>query len=502
MPLISFFKRNADILLAAAAGFTVILLFTRHSGIGIEPDSVVYLSVAENFYDKGKLVDFTGGALTDFPVGYPIFLSCVTFLTALKPLVFAPALNALLFALLIFLGGYIMDRYMQPSKWYKWAILCCIIISPCLLEAYSMLLSESLFIIFETLFFIAIYSYLRSHSVKWLIVSALLASLASVTRYVGITIIATGALVILLNNQLMLRKKVKDLVIFSTISSCLLIINLVRNFTISGTITGGREISGTSLMQNMHDAGTVFYDWLPFTNGNYKGAGLFFALLIAVLLAFCVQRFLRTNGTESFLNTVTVFTIIYLLFVVITASISRFETLYSRFFSPVYIPLIWITSNWLRQFFKKYILPGKTRVAMTMGILVFILFQYGQLDTDNETWDGVKDAGIPGYAEDQWRLSPTVEFVEKDAGLFQKGYTVYSDASDALYFFTGRVGKFLPHKEYKPGIAEFLHDRHCYVVWFNDGENSDLVDQHFITGIKKMKLLKQFGDGAVYEYNE
>jgi len=502
MSFIAHLKRNADILVAAAAGFIVILLFTRHSGIGIEPDSVVYLSVAENFHDKGKLVDFTGGALTDFPVGYSVFLSCIMLLTGLKPLFFAPVLNALLFALLIFLAGCIMDRYMQQSRWYKWAILCCMIISPCLLEAYSMLLSESLFIIFETLFFITIFSYLRSHSIKWLVVSALLASLASVTRYVGITIIATGGLLILLNSQLLLRKRVKNLFIFSAISSCLLVVNLVRNFTISGTMTGGRERSTASLTENMHDAGTVFYDWLPFTNGHYKGAALFFVLLIAGLLAFCVRQFLRNPVAVSFLNVVNVFSITYLLFIVITASISRFETLYSRFFSPVYIPLLWIISNWLLQLFKNYILPGKKWVPMAMGFIVFLWFQYGQLDTDNETWDGVKDAGIPGYAEDQWRLSPTVQFVEKEPKLFQKGFSVYSDASDAIYFFTGRVGKFLPHKQYEPGIAEFLHDRHCYVVWFNDGENTDLVDQHFITSIKKMKLLKQFGDGAIYEYNE
>jgi hypothetical protein len=34
-------KKNADSLLAAAAGFIIIFLFTRHGGIGVEPDSVV-----------------------------------------------------------------------------------------------------------------------------------------------------------------------------------------------------------------------------------------------------------------------------------------------------------------------------------------------------------------------------------------------------------------------------------------------------------------------------
>ena len=85
---------------------------------------------------------------------------------------------------------------------------------------------------------------------------------------------------------------------------------------------------------------------------------------------------------------------------------------------------------------------------------------------------------------------------------FKPGYTIYSDANDAIYFFTGRQGKFLPHKEDSPGKKSFLNDRHCYVVWFNDGENTDLVNRDFILNIKKMKLLKQFNDGAIYGPDE
>ena len=85
---------------------------------------------------------------------------------------------------------------------------------------------------------------------------------------------------------------------------------------------------------------------------------------------------------------------------------------------------------------------------------------------------------------------------------FKPGYTIYSNANDAIYFFTGKSGKFLPHKLYQPGIKDFLDDPHCYVVWFDDGENPDLIDKKFITNIKKMKLLKQFNDGAIYGYDQ
>ena len=135
-------------------------------------------------------------------------------------------------------------------------------------------------------------------------------------------------------------------------------------------------------------------------------------------------------------------------------------------------------------------------------LFIFLSLQYNQLAADYETWDGVKDAGIPGYTEDQWRYSETVLFIQKDSLPFQKGYTIYSNANDAIYFFTGRQAKSLPHKEDYPEINQFLNDRHCYVVWFNDGDNFDLVSRDFIVNIKKMRLQKQFSDGAIYGYSE
>ncbi len=289
------FKKNAASLPAAVAGFIIILLFTRHGGIGIEPDSVEYLSTAQNLHDKGRLIDFADDPLVVFPAGYPFFLACVSWLTGLRPLVFAPVVNAMLFALTIYMAGYMMENFMRPSKWYKWAILSCIVISPALLEVFSMLMSESLFVVLEMLFFIAMYKYFRSHSTKMLMVAALLASFASVTRYAGITFTLTGGILLLLGPHSSLRKKITDTCFFSVVSILLLIINLVRNYSFTGTATGGRETSVTSLYENSHDAGSVLYDWLPFLQGHYKGAALLFILLIAALIFLTIKRYLR-NG--------------------------------------------------------------------------------------------------------------------------------------------------------------------------------------------------------------
>jgi len=500
MTRLTFLKKNIDSLIAAAAGFFIIFLFTRHSGIGVCPDGVVYTTAAENLRTTGKYIDFSHGPVIDFPAFYSIFLSGLMWLTGLKPLAFAPFLNALLFALIIYVAGLITEQFEYKSKWYKAAILSCIVLSPGLLEDYSMMWSETLFILFLLLFIMAMHRYLRFDSKKALIAAAIVTSVACITRYAGITIIITGGIIILLNNKLSLQRRFFDGLIFGAISPLLLIINFWRNYMVSGTLTGHREPSITPLIANMHDAGVVFSNWLPFAHDNYGTAIVVILAIVVGLIVLCTRQLVRDNRIFRYESIAAAFALFYILFMIITATISRFEGLNSRFMTPAFIPLLWSASYWLvplekqrKTFVKKFSLAA-------MGILLLVGFQYNQIAADAETWDGVKDAGIPGYTEDQWTKSETVQFIEKDALPFKKNYTIYSDAYDAIYWFTGRPGKFLPPREYEPAVKDFLKDPHCYMVWFNDGANSDLVDLNFITRIKKMKLVKQFSDGAIYEY--
>jgi hypothetical protein len=364
-----------------------------------------------------------------------------------------------------------------------------------------MLWTETLFILLFLLFMMAMRRYLLSSSGKALITAALIASMASVTRYAGLTIIAAGGLLLLLNTKLPLKKRIKDLALFSVISPLLLIINLIRNYTVGGSLMGLREKSITSLVQNTHDAGSVFCGWLPILNGHYKAAVFVTILIIAGLAWIFLKQFLADKKIKDYVGMAAVFSVIYILFMIVTASISRYETLNSRFMSPVFIPLLWCGSNWVISLTSQS-KPSVKKWRVILGLILFLGFQYNQLNADNETWDGVKDAGIPGYTEDQWTKSETVLFIQKDSLPFQKNFTIYSNAYDAVYFFTGRPGKFLPHKESPEETRQFLSDHHCYVVWFDDGENFDLVHKDFITRVKRMKLVQEFNDGAIYELNE
>jgi hypothetical protein len=163
--------------------------------------------------------------MMDFPAFYSIFLSGIQFLTGRTPLQTGPILNGLLFGLLIFLCGWLMEQFTVRSKTYKWILLSCIVLSPCLLEVYCMIWSETLFLLLILVFIIYARRYFRSHTVRALLPIAIIAALACVTRYAGISLILTGGGLIFCDRDLPWKKKIGHLFLFGLIACSLLALN-------------------------------------------------------------------------------------------------------------------------------------------------------------------------------------------------------------------------------------------------------------------------------------
>src|ERR1700722_3617265 len=127
------YSGDYDALPVAIAGFFIIQALCSYGGIGVSPDSVVYISTAQNIHDHGVINDFTNMPVMDFPAFYPIFLGSLLFLTGRSVVTFGPVLDGLLFALLIGVCGWMMNRFSRVSRGYTFILLLFILGSPCLL---------------------------------------------------------------------------------------------------------------------------------------------------------------------------------------------------------------------------------------------------------------------------------------------------------------------------------------------------------------------------------
>ncbi|MBS1665460.1 MAG: hypothetical protein JST68_30745 [Bacteroidetes bacterium] len=495
---------NYDALLAAIAGFIIIQLLCSYGGIGVSPDSVVYLSTAQNIHDHALINDFTNQPVMDFPAFYPIFLSGILFLTGGgSVLSYGPILDGLLFGLLIWLCGWMMDRFSVVSRWYKWTILIFIVLSPCLLEIYTMIWSETLFLLLSVFFIIGCHRYFHTHSTRSLLLIGVLAGLACVTRYAGVAVVAMGGFLMLCDGRLRWSwRKIGHMALYGVVSISFLALNLYRNYKLTHTLTGYREKGLTPFLTNLHDFGSVFCDWLPFFNERYDSA-VFVALVFLVLITgIFVYRLVRRVDFFSYDTIAITFFIVYGGFILYTSTVSRFQQLDSRLLSPLFLPWLWGGTIWIPAAIRRAG-PRWKPAGLGLAAVAGVCFLLGEIKAWRENWEGIHYAGIPGYTETQWLKSQTLDYVRTHKDRFQLPGNVYSNASEGLWFLAGMMkSDLMPHKEFPEDIAYMFRSKYFVVIWFNDADNSDLIDMDYIKANKPLVEELDFNDGAIYFFKD
>jgi hypothetical protein len=390
------YLKNIDCLVAALIGFYIIHLFARYSGIGISPDSIMYASTAQNIHDHFSLITFNNTPLVFFPVFYPFFLSICIFLSGgTDPISAGSVINAMLFGTTIFLTGRMTTKFKAPSVIYKWLILAAVILSPALLEIYMYLWSETLFILVILIFIIAYHNYLQTHGTKALIIVAVVAAICCITRYAGVTVVATGGLLILVDGRLAWKKKITHLLVFGAIGISLLVGNLILNAHSTGLSTGTREPSITPFSENLYYFGTVILDWagLP---ASFDPIAVAFAVIVIVGLSTLLIVRTAQHHLNSFENIIICFTLVYGLFILIIATISRFERMNSRLLSPMFIPLLLSFTCWIPDLIK-YIKFRKKWLLAAPFVIAMLAFEFTIAKVDYQKYDDFKDYGILSF---------------------------------------------------------------------------------------------------------
>ncbi len=495
------YLKNLDSLIAAIIGFYAIYLFTAYSGVGLSPDSIMYASTATNIQAHGTLLTFNKTPLVFFPVFYPFFLSIIQFISRVNPISAGAVINEFLFAGVIFTSGWIMEKFISHSRIYKWIILIAIILSPALLEIYSFLWSETLFIFEILLFIIAYWRYEQRHTAKSLLIVAGVTAVACITRYAGITMVGTGGLLLLLDNKLLIKKKIGHILLYGFASISLLVVNLIVNRLSTGLSTGTREPSITPFTKNLYYIGTVINDWGSLSNGADAFAVLIASVILLALIGVLTWK-TYTGRINSYENIVIAFAVVYWLFIAILATFSRFETINSRILAPMFIPLLIACTSWVPDVLI-LIRPRIVKYALAcIAVIMMLAFEYSTYQTDYQRYDDEDGYGIPGYSDDSWNKSEFVAFLKTHKSLFKPGIPIYTDADEAVYLFTGMSSTLIPHKFLKADVEKLYKVKRFYLVWFDNLYNTELVSLPDILKNKKLVKIGSAKEGEVYYCDE
>ncbi|TDO22481.1 glycosyltransferase family 39 protein [Pedobacter duraquae] len=480
----------------ALLSFGLVILYTNYNGVGVSPDSIVYLSTARNIATNFSFTEYSGDRLVDFPLGYPIFLALIKLISWTDPLTIGPIINGLLYAVLILLADASMKVHRQFQAWNRYLILIVIAISPALLQIYAMLWSETLFLVLSLLALLLLMRYVSNPSIKKLLICCISVALACITRYAGITLVGTGLALIFFHSQLDWRNKIKHLLLFWILSVSLLCVNIIRNTLVNGTPTGSREPGIVSLQTNFSFYTQIVANWFP----NHGMPDRLVAFVVTATLIFFIVMMMMPIWKRYKYGTVehvcSVFVIAYTVFILGISTLTHFEQLNNRFLTPIYVPAIIVILIWLSRSLNKLHLSTAARKFVIsiflVGLICFNVFTvYHMIDI-------TKNYGIPGYTDKFQKNSATALFLKKRPHFFDPKIPVYSNAHEAVYFLSDMKAAELPHKNDPITTNRFLKGSLNYLIWFYQTKDTDLLDSATVMAHRQIIGQYKFNDGAIF----
>lgn len=245
-----------------------------------------------------------------------------------------------------------------------------IIVSYPLARVSSYVLTETLFILITILALLQMGLFSNGRRDKPIFLFMIvLSALAPLLRWMGITVIFTGVLLILTSRRSPVRVRLQHAAIYGTASFLPVGLWLTRNWIVSGTLTGGRgDATNQALWDSLSQIGDLVYLW---TFAQREPGWLMVCMWMAgALIVLQAAMFLITrrnlatdfrkiwskkiSSSEDFKARPALpfaaFTIVYFVALIVAAPLQVHDEIINRYLAPIYVPLAVVATVWLDRF--------------------------------------------------------------------------------------------------------------------------------------------------------
>lgn len=489
-------------------------------GIGLSADSTDYIAGAVNLRGghgyTTPLVPWdserTLMPITLWPPGYSLALAGLLFLIPHYATA-AAFLNLLLFAASTGLTTWIVHRQTN----HRLATLIAggaMVLSPAMIHVHSHAWSEPLFILLVLIGLVGQERFLQTQQSRFWLGAALAGSAATLTRYIGVSALLAGALVILWTSRGSGRRRIAIVGGYSLLAGLPVLLWLGRNQLLTGTQTGARRPADPgTLTQIVPDflQGLVGWfvpvprqtesllSWLLF--GVVLGAGIFLlyrrrslapplfhtpqSIVLAPYLAFIASYALALLGS---------------------AAVTATDAIDNRLLSPLFPPLIIVL---VRALTVKH--PDHARHStayITRGAILIVALALTLFPAINMIRDVVHFTLVPQgryFSAARWRNSQILYAVQRGQDPFSATTPIYANAPFPFLLYDDRAVRHLPRSYERTRTADLVADFYqavaarSGVVVFLDGYTKRLqLSEADLQASGWFRLVGQFQDGRVY----
>ncbi|NIS83314.1 MAG: phospholipid carrier-dependent glycosyltransferase [Anaerolineales bacterium] len=439
------------LILIAVLGLVLVLLYTRF-GAGVGGDAVRYVVGAENLLLGNGYSYKSGGGeivpITAFPPFFPMVLAGLG-LTGVDLFELARLLNALLFALTLFLCGYMLYRHTR-SIWAS-IIACLMILTPyTLVQIFGWAMAEALYIFMMLLTILGMAVYLDRENPWILVGTAILSGLASLTRYVGLGLVGAGALSILVLSKAEWRRRLVHVILFSVLGITPIVIWFGRNARVAGTLANRSLIfhpmRGDLLRQYAEEIASwlvpVQFDLPRIRYRLLLSIGIFILGALLVLIPrIRSKNWKNASPSGSYLDLpwillINIFS--YLMVLVLNSMFLDAGTTpgaVSRYLAPVFIMIVMLFASWVSRLLEGTKLVSLSRIGIaTLSVALILLYaqRTAKLILDPELTLGYVTAKMFWTEEIQalQAIEPT--------------QTIITNNTELAYILSGRTAYMIP----------------------------------------------------------
>ncbi len=417
-------------------------------------DSAAYVAVAKNLAAGlgFQVTRPSGEAATLIAPVYPLLLAGLSRL-GLPILSAARGLNIILIGIFVLWMGYSFNRLSRTS-WLAIPVSLLMVVFPVILDLFSGMMTEPVYLVlnYAGLFFLCFY--LLGEKRSFLAAAAILGGLAAITRFIGISLLFVGVIVLFVFSQAKLRRKTADSLVFAGLFIAATLPWDIWYFFHRDTSAPLEMPAWTNPWDYLQPVRSglvnVLWGWIPFDGfipvDRYLWKAAILTLIVVLfLLVFgwsAVKRYGKsfskwtTDRDIRIIGVMSTYIMLYLgVFIFIYLFRIPAQDIDERTLLPIYPALVVI-------FFAlvSHLLGANPGRQGKTGIIVFawiavLVGSAAYLPPSLAMLQEYHQKGA-GYTGEAWRLSPTIQAVQA----LPKDTVIISNDTGAILFLTGRFG--------------------------------------------------------------
>ncbi len=510
-------KFRIFLLVLSAVGLVLILLTTSKYGAGVSSDAARNLSTADNLLAGKGFVDMLGSPFVLWPPLYPLVMAGISLISGWTTFQAAWYLNVALYAVNIWLSGWLLYRVFPDKLVYAVAGSLMILLSRSTLRIYANVASEPLFATFMLLFFYAAARYLQDTARMMLWAMFILAGLATLQRYLGITLFGVGVVVVFVKER---GRGVLHAVLPAVISALPIAAWAIgHNIPISGAPFGPRDLGEMLPLQNISLSLTKILWWfiprLSFTDPLVLHPSIVIVALLLLLLVLNKRSdwmgWLRSLR-DSYLWPAMLFSVAYfflLAFTVVTADhLDLTSDRYYVIILPAVIALLFVTLDTLVL---RHLRGPRPLATYALPTLLLLWFAYPAYSVQAYVREALVRGEPTTYNIANSSLFRDMKVV-KVAELILAGdpnAVVYSNYINIVWFIFKHPVRALPFQDQTKTPEQRLVDLERdyagwpreggYIIWYTPNQYHHIADPSELAAIAHLQLIYQDKTGQIYK---